>query len=336
MILNGVWVGWGLGDNSKTDMTVKNAKAYMRKMYASYAGGLADTNLFDQAMQDAVKTMQGRLAASGKLVPGGFILGVLDLPTEYAMGFKKKALPWYVSVEGHSSNMFIGPVADTGTQLQGEGRVYHQPTGYDNGAIPFDNNDGVNALAANVANCPVDVDLYIGGYSQGMIVVFDYLNKYGIPVNLKGVLMYGNPCRKLNKCAQWALAWITKTDTHGLDPLKRFGLPGCVDLDAAGIPNEDVYREGDIFAENGDDKTSEIKAAVYQAIARGDIFSNPYSIAAEIADLFSVPVEEVIGIVMAIVSGIEFLATSTNPHYAPYDITGGVNWLRNLLIKNAA
>src|ERR1700747_1815203 len=126
MILNGVWVGWGLGDNSQKDMTVKNAKAFIRRMYASSCSDLADTNLFDQAMQDHVKNMQSRLVASGRLSLGGFILGVLDLPTEYAMGFKKKPVPWYVSVEGHQSNMFAGPVADTGNQLQGEGHCYHQ------------------------------------------------------------------------------------------------------------------------------------------------------------------------------------------------------------------
>src|ERR1700742_4859611 len=187
MILNGTWVGWGLGDNSHSDMTVKNAKAFMRKMYASYAGGLADTNLFDQQMQDTVKIMQGRLAASGKLTPGKFILGVLDLPTEYAMGFKKKPVPWGISVEGHQSNMWFGPVADTFTQLQGEGLMYHQPTGYDNGAIPFDNQDGVNALHDNIVRAGNN-DIIAGGFSQGMIVWFDYLRQYGIPKNLKACL----------------------------------------------------------------------------------------------------------------------------------------------------
>jgi hypothetical protein len=31
MKINGVWVGWGLGDHSSADLTVQRAKAYMRR-----------------------------------------------------------------------------------------------------------------------------------------------------------------------------------------------------------------------------------------------------------------------------------------------------------------
>ncbi|MBV9923154.1 MAG: hypothetical protein JOY78_20205 [Pseudonocardia sp.] len=108
----------------------------------------------------------------------------------------------------------------------------------------------------------------------------------------------------------------------------------------------DDYREGDIFAENGDDLASQIKSSVYQAVARGDLFSSPYSLAADVLNLFGglgmvVPglgaggssggIAEVIGIVEAIISGIVFLADQPNPHYSPYDITGGLNWTRGLL-----
>ena len=98
MQINGIWVGWGLGDESLKDVTVREAKRYMRVMYASYCSGLEDTNLFDQQMYDAVVEMQKRLVASGKLQWDHFMLGVLDLPTEYAMGFKKKPLPVGISV----------------------------------------------------------------------------------------------------------------------------------------------------------------------------------------------------------------------------------------------
>jgi hypothetical protein len=347
MEVNGSWVGWGLGDDSKVDFTVQKAKAYMRAMYRSYAGDLADTNLFDQQMQDAVTEMQNRLAASGALVWGQFILGVLDLPTEYAMGFKSKPLPIMFTVEGHSSNMFSGPVADTGTQMEAEGRAHHQPIGYNNGTIPFDNASGVNELARLVGSSVMDNGIpfaddtgwVLGGYSQGMIVLFDFCNQFlqdGQPLahrrsTLKGILAYGNPCRKLNSVASWAVPWITKQGTHGLDPYKRFGLSGCFDADALNIPMVDVYREGDIFAENTDDQDGAIKSAVYEAVARSDWTSNPYSIIANVAALFSTPFQEVWGIAQAIFSGIGFLADNPNPHYAPYDTSGGIAWTRGLL-----
>lgn len=91
----------------------------------------------------------------------------------------------------------------------------------------------------------------------------------------------------------------------------------------------DDYRKGDIFAENGDDTASKVKAAVYQAVARGDAFSNPFSLAAQIAQVFGTPATEVLGIIRAIISGVVFLSDNPNPHYSPYDISGGVSWVRN-------
>ena len=348
MEVNNVWLGWGLGDNSKSDFTVQKFKEFAKRMYASYCSDLDDTNLFDQSMQDHVSEIQTRLANDNHLVWGEFILGVLDLPTEYATGFKSKVIPWLISVEGHQSNMWTGPCADTATQLSGEqdnkgnARGRHQPTGYKNGDIPFNNADGVEALRANIANAiAAGADIYLLGYSQSMIVIYDYLKKYGIPPKLKGILAYGNPCRKLASIADWAKSWVTRLNLHGLDPYNRFGLAGCPDPEAQGIPFADVYREYDIFAQNGDDEEGKMKAAVYQAVARSDLFSNPYSLGSLVLSLFtSFTLEYIVtfifNIMMASGSGIEFLADDPNPHYSPYDITGGKDWLRNLLIANAA
>ena len=340
MEINGAWVGWGLGDWSHNpdgtdrDNTVRRAKDFMRRMYRSYAGGLADSNKFDQQMQDTVLEMQRRLVLDQKLTPGKYLPGVLDLPTQYAMGFKKPPppkRPVCVSVEGHLSNMFFGPVADTFTRLEAEGLCRHQPTGYENGAIPFNNQDGVNALDENIRlRVPGDVDLVIGGFSQGMIVVHDYLEQHGIPPRLKGVLMYGNPNRKLGSVAPWARQWVRNPDTHGLDPYKRFG-PDGVDLDAAGVPYADVWREGDIFAQNGEDQASQMKAAIYEIVARGNFTRGADSIIAEVAHTFGQPFSSAWAIFQAIAGGIGFIAKHPNPHYDPFDITGGVDWVRGLL-----
>lgn len=335
MDVNGVWVGWGLGDNSGHDFTVRDAKSYMRRMYASYCSDLADTNLFDQAMQDHVEQMQQRLAAGGQLTWGQFILGVLDITTQYAMGFKHKPLPVFITVEGHMSNMWAGPVADTATQLMAEGICVHQPTGYKNGDIPFNNKDGVSELQENFALRSGTGNVYLGAYSQGVIVLHDWLAQYGVSSRIKGILMYGNPCRQAGSVAEWARPWVERPELHGLDPYKRFGK--TVILDGV-VPHVDVWREYDIFAQNGDDEEGQMKAAVYEAVARGDFFSNPISLASLIFKLFSnFSMTYILGfiyeVMMASGSGIKFLADNPNPHYAPYDITGGKNWMRGV-IKN--
>lgn len=274
-----------------------------------------------------------------------------DRISDEEMAMLGVALPVFFSVEGHLSNMFAGPVADTATRLELEGLCHHQPTGYNNAAIPFDNRSATEDLARRVGSTvlkgggnedmpfPPGTPIVLGGFSQGSIAVFDFYVNYllpGQPLNWRlkdviGVLAYGNPCRATDSIAPWAAAWVKKPGTFGLDPYRRFGING---LPAKPDYWMDVYREGDIFAENTPDKSGEVKAAVYQAIARGDFFSNPYSLAVQIADLFLVPIEEVLGMVMAIISGIGFLADHQGaPHYAPYPLDGGIDWVRSQLLR---
>jgi hypothetical protein len=188
----------------------------------------------------------------------------------------------------------------------------------------------------NLVPFPQGTPWALGGFSQGGIIISDFYFDYlapGKPLawrtpDLKGVLAYGNPCRQTDSIADWARPWISKLGTHGLDPARRFGLPGFpVKPDYW----RDVYREGDIFAENGDDQASAMRAAVYQAIARGDFWSDPYSLAAQLAEIFHTPVETVMAIIQAIISGVNFLGDQPNPHYSPYDLTGGINWMRGRL-----
>lgn len=341
MKTNGAWVGYGLGD---VDPIVSQIKDLMRRKFASYAGGLADTEVFDDQMVAAVREMQRRYGLP--------VTGIVNYVTQVKMGFVKRdpIKPLMFTVEGHLSDLFAGPVADTARILESEGHCRWQPTGYNSGAIPFDNGSGVAELARlvgatvmdNGVEFPPGTPWALGGFSQGAIVAFDFYVNYLLPdqalhwrlKDLRGVLAYGPPCRETNSVAPWARPWVTKTDTHGLDPHRRFGLPGFPSTPTNWV---DVFRSGDIFAENGDDKASEIKAAVYQAVARGDLFSNPFSIASQIANLFTVPMQEVLGMVMAIISGIGFLATGDqNPHYSPYNIDGGLNWMRSRLTESVA
>ncbi len=340
---DGSWQGWGLGD---VDPKVAEIQKFLAGKFASYAGDLVATGTYDQATADVVAEMQTRYGLP--------VTGVFDYASQVKSGFVKASAPapairpLFVSVEGHLSNMFAGPVADTGAALEREGLCNHQPTGYQNGSIPFDNASGVNELARFFGQgvldsgvpFPLGTKYVLAGFSQGAIVVTDFIANFLQPGQVHaprakdclGILMYGNPCRSAGSVAPWSRAQAGPPENAGLDPIARLDLLG-IDLP---FPIMDVYRKGDIFSDNEPTVEGEIKAAIYQAVARGDLFSDPFSICAQIAQAFVVPVDYVIGAFQAIVSGIGFLATQPSPHYSPYDIGGGINWARDLLTASAA
>lgn len=253
-------------------------------------------------------------------------------------------LPIFFTIEGHASDMNFGPVADTASQLESEGLCHHQPIGYLDNDIPFNNGSGVQEMARQLSMTRLEIGWPFppgtpwiwGHYSQGGIVGYDTHAAYlapGRPLEYRendrlGTLAYGDPCRATDSIAPWAIGQISKTGTHGLDPLKRYGLPGC-----PAQPDNfmDDYREGDIFAENDDSLAGQMKAAVYQAVARGNILSGQFALATELANTFKQPLSSVIAIFEAIISGISFLGQNPNPHYSPYDTGGGLNWCRGLL-----
>jgi len=315
-------------------------QAWFHRQYRAYAP--PKDGFYGDGDVAAVNEMQRRLGLPQT--------GIFDDTTAKAAGYPTpppNLLPIMFTVEGHTSDMFAGPVADTATQLESEHLCHHQPIGYNNGAVPFDNDSGVNELARlvgaktldNGVPFPEGTPWSMGAYSQGAIVAsyffFSYLQP-GQPLawrtpDLKVVLAFANPCRQSGSLASWAMPWVTETTTHGLDPYKRFGLPG---FPAKPDNWVDVYRKGDIFAENGDDKASEIKSAVYQAVMN-DFISNPVSLAAQIADTFEAPWAEVLGVITAMISGVSFLAGQPNPHYAPFEINGGKDWMRARLTSGS-
>ncbi|MDD7813712.1 peptidoglycan-binding domain-containing protein [Mycobacterium sp. CSUR Q5927] len=342
---DGKWIGWGLDDD---DPKVADLKAFMRAKFASYAGDLADTTLYDQQMVDAVKEMQSRYGLP--------VTGVINWQTQVRMGYLKPETPAVkpilVSVEGHMSDMWSGPVADTCKILEQEGVGHWQPIGYASGSLPFDNQSGVNELARilgqptldNGVPFPLGTPWILCGFSQGAIVVYDayrtLLQDGQIHAprakDLKGVLTFGNPCRQSGSIAPWALDLVQDASGSGLDPLKRFGLPG--NPTGPAHPWADVFRQGDLFADAASNAAFGPKAAVYQAVARADFFSDPYSLVAQIADLFSEPFDEIWAIFLAIVDGIKFLAGKPNPHYDPWEthtMAGGIQWLKDRLADPA-
>jgi hypothetical protein len=148
--------------------------------------------------------------------------------------------------------------------------------------------------------------------------------------DILGRLAYGNPTRQTGSVAPWSIAQGGPITNSGLDPLRRFGLPG--NPWASPFIVMDVFRKGDIFADNEPTLEGKVKAAIYQLVARGDFFSNPASIVAQVANAFVVPLDFVWAAFEAIISGLGFLVRQgDNPHYSPFNIDGGLNWLRGIL-----
>ncbi len=350
MRINSVWVGWGLGDNSATDFTVRKIKDYMRKMYSSYAGQLADTNLFDQQMYDAVSTMQRRYVAQGKLRDGTYIEGVLDLETQYVMGFKKRPvnstgstlLPVIFTVEGHLSNMWAGPCATNAQTLQAEGKVYWQPVGYDCGALPFNNPSADNELVRLLSSTKFDNGVAfpagcpwgIIGFSQGAQVVSDFIENHVIPENgnlhwrfkdFKRGLALGNPRRGMNSECSWAER-PTKPNTQGImdNP-----------FDAVKLGVGDRWAEhanaGDMFAENTTDSVGQYKTAIAKIVTTNSWVGGPAALVSKILGLLVNPFDS-INIAIAAIEALIFLASNPNPHYSTVARKGDIDWMRGVAV----
>lgn len=350
---DGVWIGLGEGDR---DPEIAELKAFLKRKLTwvrEHVPPLDDSDVFDATMVDVVKELQSRYG----LEPTGIVNWSLKIKTGFYKpvapgGPDQQVKPILISVEGHMSDLFNGPAADTCKIIEREGHAHWQPTGYNCTALPFDNQSGVNELARflgqgvldNGTPFPLGTPFALVGFSQGATVVYDAYRTLLQPgqihapraKDLKGVLTFGNPNRQSGSIAPWAYDLVQDASSHGLDPLKRFGLPG--NPDGPAHPWADVWRQGDLFADAKDNAAFDPKAAVYQAVARADFFSDPYSLVAQIADLFQEPFDEIWGIFLAIVDGVKFLAGKPNPHYDPWPehtMAGGIQWLKDRLADPA-
>jgi hypothetical protein len=342
MRINGVWVGWGLGDDSLTDFTVRNFKAFARRMYSSYMGDLADTNLFDEQLYTELCLMQDKLVAGGHLVVGRFIRGVLDLPTETASGYRPPVpiLPVVFTVEGHMSNMWVGPTATIGATLEAQGKRLWRPTGYDCLSLPFNNADGVNQLASRVDSkvfddgkvFPIGTPWDIAGFSQGSMIVCEFMTKQVLPedgplhyrlADFHRGITFGNPDRAMNAIGPGPVSNPPKPNTSGVMLNEEFV--------TIGTPLEGKWREtahtGDMFAENGTDAASLDKAAIARIVTENSWVGGPTAMFARVvAILEDIPAESY-GVVMAIIEAIMFAVSDPNPHYTTVATQTDIDWI---------
>jgi hypothetical protein len=361
---SGHWLGLGVGDvdNPDTPRSAPNWHAIAlltTKLHDKYQWardlGVTPQSHYDVTVAAAVEQFCKRTGLPVIRDPHG------DAVAKVAMRRRlgsypppAPVLPIFLTIEGHCSDMFHGPVADTADILEHEGLCWHQPVGYENCNIPFTTQTAVDAAAellsrTSLPGPPGQPDRpflpgtpwVLGHFSEGGIAGFELHAQHLAPggdlewreKDRLGTLAYGNPCRATDSVAPWAQSWGVKPGSHGLDPYRRYELPGC-----PALPRDfmDVLRRGDLFAENLDDLASQLKSSVYLAVARGDFFGSKLSIAQELAAALAQPVTYALGIVEAIFSGIVFLGDNPNPHYSPYNISGGLNWVRGLLQRAAS
>ncbi|WP_081342942.1 hypothetical protein [Mycobacteroides chelonae] len=246
--------------------------------------------------------------------------------------------PAFFTVEGHKSNMFIGPCAYVASTLEREGRVIHWPTGYDTNKLPFDNKGGREALVARLDSkvrddgvpFPVGTPWEIAGFSQGAMILCEVMEKDVLPENgrlhyrladfRKGIA-FGNPYRLLNQCAPW-VPDPPQPDTEGIMDW-HFDFTKYPEL--AGKWQEHS-RTRDWYAEKKLDEAGANMTAIAKIITQSDWTHGPASIVARVMDLFTDPFDGLIDIVWAMVRTV--MGISQLEAHGTYDLGPVLDWFR--------
>ena len=329
MRVAGKWVGLGLGDSSDE---IRAIKQYMRGKFASYAGNLTDTTLYDAPMVDAVTEMQRRYSVQNRIGP--HTPGIINLETKYAMGWLPRPTrfkPVIFSIEGHMSNMWIGPCADTARILEQQGVCRWQPIGYDTVALPFNNASGINEFVRLLEDrtlLPPGTPWALACYSQGAIVgtetwIQHIQPKHGrlhwrLP-DWRGTLAFGSPYRERDRVAEWVVD-PPRPGTEGISPKRMVNTP----------PHwKDVARRGDLYTEvDGSGDHVEHKRAVYMAV-QNQWSGHPDALLSQLIEISERPVPEMLAVIQAITNGVMFLGNMA-PH-GGYDLRPGIEFLRQRL-----
>ena len=312
MKIGGVWVGLGLGDSSQE---VRTLKAFMRKKFASYAGHLDDTELYDEQMVEAVIEMQTRYG-----VPA---TGIIDYKTKVTMGYVKVApppKPTLFTVSGTGVPWWMGPDADIARAC--EAKWYWQPVGYP--AHPFPMAPSVAAGRAELCRLISDKPgpFALVGYSQGAIIcsqVFKYDLAPGGQLHhrlpdLQKAVMIGNPYRQQG--IRYPLPKAVGTTSHGISDDRLENTPDWW---------WEFAHTGDIYTDTPPTDAGEYMTAIYK-IVQSQWWGGPDSILSQVFELVQRPVVEVFAMVQAITNGILFAASGTRPHIT-YPIAPAVDFL---------
>jgi hypothetical protein len=251
------------------------------------------------------------------------------------------AQPVIVSVEGHQSNMWFGPAADTAHQVQREGLAYWQPYGYVNDAIPFANKQATAGLVELVGSTtlpdgtpfPSGTPWGIESFSQGAMIATMLMRDHVLPPtsdlhwrlkDFRRGLAHGNPFRWEDACCPWAIDPPAK-GTGGIMIDERFDIRGTA---IEGLWQEHP-RKGDMFADEGNDEASKDKAAIAKIVTENSWAGGDIALLGRVMSIIKNPVMA-IPAMMATISAVKFAVANPNPHYSTVSEPGDVAWMRGV------
>ena len=312
MRIDGQWV-LGPGDSSPE---IAKLRGYIRRRFASYAGHLSNSELYDQELFDVVKEVQRRYG----MPVSGFITYALKVRMGY---LKPPPKPTLITVNGAGVDMWTGPQADIARAV--EDLYYWQPIGFDSRPIPM-----APGVAQARAEIGVQIDRHPGElnavvYSEGALAFSKFMKYDMLPDDapyhhrlrdLRRVVAIGNPYRELN------VVW----DVDG-NPAPH-GTQGISDDRLSGTPDwwREMAHKGDIYAANETDDAGEWKTMCYK-IVQGQWTGGPDAIFSQILELLGDPFGEGWAAAKAIVSGIGFAGTGTRDHIN-YPTRQAIEYLR--------
>lgn len=355
MYIGGQYVGLGERDVS---VEIGKVKTLLKRKFTPARNTLDDSDLFTPALTAEVLRVQGVYTSEGRQGAPRYIPGVVNLEFKYDVGLLQRpdpVLPIIFTVEGHMSNMFFGPCAQTAGELEQQGACHWKPVGdWDTQALPFKNATGVGALYRQLSSQwiegpPVDPNRPDGpkimwwfgpevpwggvAFSQGAMIFCEFMWKYVLPPNaplhyrlatFRRGLMFGNPRRAKDAVCAWAQS-PPDPGTHGI-------MDRLFDAIAEGIGDRwaEHPNDNDMFAEVGDDAAGKDQTAIAKIITENSWVGGPLSIFSRVLALFGNPVGEGFAAVKAIFDAVMFLAANPNPHYGTFATAGDIEWMRGV------
>lgn len=345
--INGAYAGLGIdpvtGKADESD-TVAQVIDFVRRKYTPARENVAPGRVYTRALEAEITREQADKSFQARLLPGEFFVpGVVNAAWKYASGFLKrpaKIKPVIFTVEGHMSNLWAGPSASVGAIMSAEGRAYWQPTGYDCLALPFNNADGVQQLLTMFIGdrlpdgtpFPTGTKWGISGFSQGAMVVSDFMRKHVLPAN--GILhwrlkdfvygfCFGNPDRERGAQVPWNDN-PPDVDTSGIMLDELFVTTGT-ELQGRWGETANV---GDMFADCTNDEAGKDKAAIAKIVTRNSWVGGEVALFARVLSIFKDLPTGAFNAIKATVSAIMFLAKNPNPHYGTIAEPGDLDAFR--------
>ena len=344
MEFGGQYIGLGEGDRSPA---LPEIKRHLKRKFTPARNTLDESDLFTPALTVEVKREQAIFMADGRLKTTDVVVpGVINLAFKYACGFmsREKILPLHFSVEGHMSDMWVGPAAYVGEVLRAEGRALHFPTWYDRFALPFKNQTGVAELTKRLSSTeftldngtrikfPAGTPFTFSSFSQGSMIWYDFYHQQlapGKPLNwrlkdIRAAIVCGDPNREMGKCVDW-IPDPPPIDHQGIMDVRWEDTPWWM---------LELAREGDMYTDNESSGERGLnKTAIAKIITQNKWSGGPAGLLSRVGDLVS-PMDDLIPVTLALYDAIRFGVGGIRKH-GGYEMEPAVQFCRERLASSA-